>query len=207
MTTITKIKGTFAEQDRRFLEEMVKIISTIDGSSKMHIRTNQLPSRIKCIVNEPPELSMSEIKQIELMNARIIDMEMNIQDKTFFVEVWKCGHHVRKKRKRDGGEEYLGDVPKRYKFDCQKEDRPVIENIIKCLLGMDQYLCEFDVIVKQEELYYDMRIKNIEPVKYSFIKHLNTTYRAFIKKISFDFPNSTLKIEVRRNDAPIKHLT
>lgn len=200
-TPQVKIKGTFASEDRRFLEEMCKVIATLDGSSKMHIRTSQYPSRIKCVVQEPPELAQTDLKQIELMNNRISEMTMDVKEKTFMVELWKEG--AGKKRRRDEWVDYDGELPKRYIVDAQKEDKPVLENILKTLLGMDNYLCEFEVDIVRREASYDLVIKDIEPVKWSFIRHLHKTYRAFISEIRFDFPNSCMRIIVRRNDSPV----
>jgi hypothetical protein len=193
------------DSDSRFVEEVIKVISSLDGSSSMKLKLfTKFPTRFTIILCKPPRMSLDDMNQILLMNSKIISIKADLVAAELKIESYKHNDETKRKRKRSIGVEDIG-VPTDYDLSMvDKKDKKHIEGILRNLLGMTTM--EFTSAIETSAGYYDLQLKDIECLNVEYIAEVVQKYRAFITETVFDYPQHKMTIQVRRNDTPITNI-
>jgi hypothetical protein len=190
------------DSDSRFVEEVIKVISSLDGSSSMKLKLfTKFPTRFSIILCNPPRMALDDMNQILLMNSKIISIKADLIRAQLKIESYKHNDETKRKRKRSIGFEDEG-IPTEYDLSMvDKKDKKHIQGILRNLLGMTTM--EFTSEIKTSAGYYDLQLKDIECLNVEYIAEVVQKYRAFITETVFDYPQHQMTIQVRRNDTPI----
>lgn len=190
------------DNDSRFVEEVIKVVSSLDGASSMKLKLfTKFPSRYTIILCEPPKMSLNDMNQIFMMNEKIIQIKVDLQASELRIEAFKHNEEMKKKRKRHDEYDEM-DVPSEYDFSMvDSKDRKHIEGILSSIIGITSI--EFNSEIKSFASYYEMDITDIEDLNVECINDIVQKYRAFITETAFDYPAKQLQFKIRRNDTPI----
>lgn len=190
------------DSDSRFVEEVIKVVTSLDGSSSMKLKLfSKFPTRYTIILCNPPKMTLDDMNQILMMNAKITELKVDLNASELKIESIKHNEEVKRKRKRSFGVDDV-DIPSEYDLTMvDKKDRQHIEGIIQNILSMTTM--EFSSDIKPSPSYYDLELKDIESVNIERIDEIVQRYRAFITDTVFDYPQKTLTMKIRRNDTPI----
>lgn len=190
------------DNDSRFVEEVIKVVSSLDGSSSMKLKLfTKFPSRFTIILCDPPRMTLNDMNQIFMMNEKIIQIKTDLQAGELRIESFKHNEETKRKRKRLDGYDEM-DVPAEYDFSMvDAKDRKHIEGILSSMIGITTI--EFSSEIKSAASYYDMEIRDIEDLNVENITEIVQKYRAFITDTIFDYPAKQLQFKIRRNDTPI----
>lgn len=189
------------DSDSRFVEEVIKVISSLDGSSSMKLKIySKFPTKFSMILCNPPVMTVNDISQIPMMNNNVISIHIDLNTSEIKIDAYKHKEGT-KKRKRDLDLEEK-DVPLSYDFSMiDNMDLQHVRGIFRSVLGLTEM--EFNSAIELEPTHYLLRISDIEKFDSAYVKELMNKYRAFIAKITYDFPRKSLEIKIRRNDVPI----
>ena len=190
------------DSDSRFVEEVIKVISSLDGSSSMKLKMfTKFPTRFTIILCNPPRMTLDDMNQLLLMNSKIISIKADLVASQLKIESYKHNDETKRKRKRSIGFEDIS-VPTEYDLSMvDRKDKKHIEGILRNLLGMTTM--EFTSEIKTSAGYYDLKLTDIECLNIEYIAEVVQKYRAFITETVFDYPQHLMTIQVRRNDTPI----
>jgi len=193
------------DQDSRFVEEVIKVISSLDGASSMKLKIHsKFPTRFTMILCHPPKMTLDDINQILLMNDRIININADLPTGELKIQSFKHRDDSKNKRKRAVAYDDV-DLPGDYDLSMvDKRDRKHIEGILKNVLGMTTM--EFTSEIKASASYYGLEISDIECLNVEYIASVVQKYRAFVTNSVFDFPQQKLSLKIRRNDTPITEI-
>jgi len=197
--SLKKHKGLH-DSDSRFVEEVIKVVSSLDGSSSMKLKLfTKFPTRFTIILCDPPSMSLDDMNQILLMNDKIIHIKVNLQESQLRIEAYKHSETGKKKRKRPVEDM---EIPSGYNVSMvNKKDRKHMEGILRSLLGMTTM--EFTSEIHATAGYYNLELRDIETMDIEYIVEVSQKYRAFITHIVFDYPQKKMLLKIRRNDTPI----
>lgn len=190
------------DNDSRFVEEVIKVISSLDGSSSMKLKLfTKFPTRFTIILCNPPKMTLDDMNQILLMNSKIISIKADLSNSQLKIEAYKHNDETKLKRKRPVGFDDI-HIPSDYDLSMvDKKDKKHIEGILRNVLGMTTM--EFTSEIKTSAGYYDLKLRDIECLNIEYIAEVVQKYRAFITEAIFDYPQHQMTIQVRRNDTPI----
>jgi len=200
---LQKHKGLH-DNDSRFIEEVIKVIGSLDGSSTMRLKIHsKFPTRFIVTILDPPCMSLDDMHQIFLMNGRIISIKVDLDRQEMKIECYKHNEESKKKRKRVAYDEY--DVPDGYDLSMvDSKDSKHVNGILQNILGITTM--EFTSVIRPEASNYILEIQDIEVIDVDYIQEVVQKYRAFITKTTFDYPQKKLKLNIRRNDTPIRQI-
>lgn len=192
------------DNDSRFVEEVIKVISSLNGSSTMKLKVHsKFATKFTLIILDPPRMNMDDMNQIFLMNSKIISIKTDLSDSQLRIEVLKHSESSEKKRKRVAYDEY--DVPDGYDLSMvDGRDKKHIDGILRNLLGMTTM--EFTSKIVPSPTHYMLEVEDIEVLDMEYMQEVVQKYRAFITTTIFDYPQKKLKINIRRNDTPITQI-
>lgn len=192
------------DNDSRFVEEVIKVISSLNGSSTMKLKVHsKFSTKFTLIIQDPPRMNMDDMNQIFLMNSKIISIKTDLSDSQLRIEVLKHSESSEKKRKRVAYDEY--DVPDGYDLSMvDGRDKKHIDGILRNLLGMTTM--EFTSKIVPSPTHYMLEVEDIEVLDMEYMQEVVQKYRAFITTTIFDYPQKKLKINIRRNDTPITQI-
>ena len=194
---IKKHKGLH-DTDSRFVEEVIKVVSSLDGSSSMKLRVHsKFPTRFSITLVKPPKMSLDDMNQIFMMNGKIQEIQADVQENTLTIQSLKHREDTKKKRKRSIAYDELV-VP------TDDLDKKHIEGILQNILGMTTM--EFTSEIKPNAAYYKLTLSDIESVNVEYISNVVQKFRAFVTETIFDFPEKTITMKIRRNDTPITNI-
>jgi len=201
---IKKHKGLH-DTDSRFVEEVIKVISSLDGSSTMKLRVHsKFPTRFSITLVKPPKMSLDDMNQIFMMNGKIQEIQADVQENTLTIESLKHREDTKKKRKRSIAYDELV-VPADYDLSMVDNlDKKHIEGILQNILGMTTM--EFTSEIKPNAANYKLTLSDIESVNVEYISNVVQKFRAFVTETIFDFPEKTITMKIRRNDTPITNI-
>lgn len=201
---IKKHKGLH-DTDSRFVEEVIKVVSSLDGSSSMKLRVHsKFPTRFSITLVKPPKMSLDDMNQIFMMNGKIQEIQADVQDNTLTIQSLKHREDTKKKRKRSIAYDELV-VPADYDLSMVDDlDKKHIEGILQNILGMTTM--EFTSEIKPNAAYYKLTLSDIESVNVEYISNVVQKFRAFVTETIFDFPEKTITMKIRRNDTPITNI-
>lgn len=201
---LKKHKGLH-DNDSRFVEEVIKVVSSLDGSSSMKLRVHsKFPTRFSITLLKPPKMTMDDMNQIFLMNGRIQKIQANVQDGSLTIESLKHRENTKKKRKRSVAYDELV-VPTDYDLSMVDQlDKKHIEGILQNILGMTTM--EFTSEIIPNAANYKLQITDIETLNVEYISNIIQKFRAFVTETTFDFPEKKFILRIRRNDTPITNI-
>ena len=201
---IKKHKGLH-DSDSRFVEEVIKVISSLDGSSSMKLRVHsKFPTRFSITLVKPPKMSLDDMNQIFMMNGKIQEIQADVQDNTLTIQSLKHREDTKKKRKRSIAYDELV-VPADYDLSMVDDlDKKHIEGILQNILGMTTM--EFTSEIKPNAANYKLTLSDIESVNVEYISNVVQKFRAFVTETIFDFPEKSITMKIRRNDTPITNI-
>lgn len=201
---IKKHKGLH-DTDSRFVEEVIKVVSSLDGSSSMKLRVHsKFPTRFSITLVKPPKMSLDDMNQIFMMNGKIQEIQADVQENTLTIQSLKHREDTKKKRKRSIAYDELV-VPADYDLSMVDDlDKKHIEGILQNILGMTTM--EFTSEIQPNAAYYKLTLSDIESVNVEYISNVVQKFRAFVTETIFDFPEKTITMKIRRNDTPITNI-
>ncbi len=201
---LKKHKGLH-DSDSRFVEEVIKVISSLDGSARMKLRVHsKFPTKFSITLVKPPKMTLDDMNQIFLMNSRIIEIKADVEENTLTITALKHRGDSKKKRKRSIAYDQLV-VPTDYDLSMvDKLDKKHIEGILQNILGMTTM--EFTSEITPNAANYKLQISDIESLNVEYISDIVQKYRAFITETTFDFPEKKFILRIRRNDTPITNI-
>ena len=190
------------DNDSRFVEEVIKVVSSLDGSSTMRLKLfTKFPTRYTIILCSPPKMTLDDMHQILLMNAKIISVKVDLNASELKIESYKHNEEIKRKRKRSAAFDDM-DLPSDYDLSMvDNKDKKHIEGIMRNILGMTTM--EFSSEIKPSASYYELEIRDLEAINVEHMSEIVQRYRAFITDTVFDYPKKTMMVHVRRNDTPI----
>tara|TARA_B100001142_G_C14294207_1_gene640135 strand:+ start:727 stop:1236 length:510 start_codon:yes stop_codon:yes gene_type:complete len=145
------------------------------------------------IVNKPPRLTHKQLKQINMMNSSIKNCTLNLEQKSFKIELMKHGNRS-KKRSRDIEESI---VPKTYDLTVvDKKDKQHIRSILGYFKSMTDL--EFSIDIKKNTLNYDIKISDIDLIRMKDIVRAFDNSLVFIEEAGIDFPQSEVYMIIRK---------
>lgn len=201
---IKKHKGLH-DTDSRFVEEVIKVVSSLDGSSSMKLRVHsKFPTRFSITLVKPPKMSLDDMNQIFMMNGKIQEIQADVQENTLTIQSLKHREDTKKKRKRSIAYDELV-VPADYDLSMVDDlDKKHIEGILQNILGMTTM--EFTSEIQPNAANYKLTLSDIESVNVEYISNVVQKFRAFVTETIFDFPEKTITMKIRRNDTPITNI-
>ncbi len=190
------------DNDSRFVEEVIKVVTSLDGSSSMKLKLfTKFPTRYAIILCNPPRMTLDDMHQILLMNAKIISVKVDLTASELKIESYKHNEETKRKRKRSMAFDNM-DIPSDYDLSMvDVKDKKHMEGIMINILGVTTM--EFSSDITPSASYYDLEIKDIEALNVEYIAEIVQRYRAFITDTIFDYPQKMMMLKVRRNDTPI----
>lgn len=201
---IKKHKGLH-DTDSRFVEEVIKVVSSLDGSSSMKLRVHsKFPTRFSITLVKPPKMSLDDMNQIFMMNGKIQEIQADVQENTLTIQSLKHREDTKKKRKRSIAYDELV-VPADYDLSMVDDlDKKHIEGILQNILGMTTM--EFTTEIQPNAANYKLTLSDIESVNVEYISNVVQKFRAFVTETIFDFPEKSITMKIRRNDTPITNI-
>ena len=201
---IKKHKGLH-DTDSRFVEEVIKVVSSLDGSSSMKLRVHcKFPTRYSITLVKPPKMSLDDMNQIFMMNGKIQEIQADVQENTLTIQSLKHREDTKKKRKRSIAYGELV-VPADYDLSMVDDlDKKHIEGILQNILGMTTV--EFTSEIQSNAANYKLTLSDVESVNVEYISNVVQKFRAFVTETIFDFPEKTITMKIRRNDTPITNI-
>lgn len=201
---IKKHKGLH-DTDSRFVEEVIKVVSSLDGSSSMKLRVHsKFPTRFSITLVKPPKMSLDDMNQIFMMNGKIQEIQADVQENTLTIQSLKHREDTKKKRKRSIAYDELV-VPADYDLSMVDDlDKKHIEGILQNILGMTTM--EFTSEIQPNAANYKLTLSDIESVNVEYISNVVQKFRAFVTETIFDFPEKSITMKIRRNDTPITNI-
>lgn len=189
------------DNDGRFVEEVIKVISSLDGSSTMKLKIySKFPTKFSMILCNPPKMSINDISQIPMMNNNVMSIQIDLCASEIKIDAFKHKEGT-KKRKRDIDLDE-NDIPLSYDLSMVDTiDKQHVRGIFRNVLGLTSM--EFNSEITLHATHYMLQISDIEVFDSAYIHGLMEKYRAFIAKIVYDFPRKSMNIKIRRNDVPI----
>ena len=173
-------------KDTLFLTKTLELFET-----ELTYKTSETSHRVKCVITEPPKISLAKLKQIQMM--RKCKMTINVRDRQFTFDFYKEGITPSKKRPREPE-----PVNHPFKITVHPDDQKVVDTALNIICGYPN-LCIFEVNVKKDDKY-NLELHNIEAIPFSIIETMLSSLSTFISEIDFDFPNQRINIYIKRND-------
>jgi len=204
--SVTLPKNNLNEKDSKFVSEMVRYIGTINGREAIKISIHDtFETRFKISLKKPPKLTLDDIRQIEMMNARIIKIEIDFSRSMFVLEAWKHGIEIsgNKRERTDVDEVY--EIPDSCSLDNVGEmDIPQVQGVLKMLINATEL--QFDVDIVKNTRVYNMFVSKVEVLTIKTIDNIVNKFRAFISEVFFDFPQKKIIFVIRKTETPLEKM-
>jgi hypothetical protein len=95
------------DADNRFVKEVIKVVTSLDGSSTMQLKIHsKFPTRFILTLMDPPVMTLDDMHQIFLMNSKIISIKIDLEHQNLKIEAFKHNETMKKKRKRVAYDEF-----------------------------------------------------------------------------------------------------
>ena len=196
-------KTNLHEVDVKFVSEVVKVISSIDGASSMRLRINdKMPSVYTLSISNPPKMKSDPLNQIKMLNSNVKKIYIDFGKNRLIISCWKYKKKPDepKKRKRDTLDVSYNKLSNQY--DLSSIDHLDIQHVegIICFF-VDNTELEFEISVKPSSTEYILALKKLDKFESDITERLINKYGAFLNVLEFDFPHERLLLSVRRNDS------
>lgn len=193
-------------EDVKFVAELVQYIGVLNQRNNLQISIHDsFNSKYKVIIAKMPTINFDDIRQIEMMNKRINQIEIDLDRGFLIIESWKYGKEkkfVKKRRRLD--DEYT-ELPKSFNLkDVEENDRTQIEGVLKLFLNATEL--EFSVNLINKTNAYDLLLSQMEPINIASIDSVLSKFKAFISQVNIDYPQKALKVSVRKTDSPLEKI-
>lgn len=196
-------KNNLGEKDNKFVTELVRYIGTINGREAIKLSIHDgFDTRYKLSLRKPPRLNLDDIRQIEMMNPRIIKIGYDFQRSMLIFEVWKHGKELSgNKRERNDDDDFY-DLPDSIKLDTVEEtDKPQVTGVLKLLVNLTEL--QFDLDITRNTRVYNLVVSKVELLSQKSIDTILNKFKAFVSDVTFDFPQKQLIFIVRKTDTPL----
>ena len=193
-------------EDVKFVAELVQYIGVLNQRNNLQISIHDsFNSKYKVIIAKMPTINFDDIRQSEMMNKRINQIEIDLDRGFLIIESWKYGKEkkfVKKRRRLD--DEYT-ELPKSFNLkDVEENDRTQIEGVLKLFLNATEL--EFSVNLINKTNAYDLLLSQMEPINIASIDSVLSKFKAFISQVNIDYPQKALKVSVRKTDSPLEKI-
>lgn len=166
-----------------------KLAEIVGQDALSGMKNKVYPSRVLVSIS-PATLTYQEMVQISML-SRFRSMDISLEKGNVCVEVFKEG--ARKKRAR---EESFHGGKHEFEFECKDEDRELVSAILSGFANMHRDLSRFDVHVLMGEEGYEVTLTGVDDVLFSDVKRVVESYKAFLKKLRFDFKGKKLRFSL-----------
>ena len=139
---------------------------------------------------EVSELTFTQMEQISMV-PRFRTLEISLETGNICIEVFKSN-----KRKREREDVYFGEE-KEFEFECDKEDRPLINKILSAFASMHRNLTQFDSHVLKKEHGYEVTLTSLDDVEWKHVKRVFESYKSFLRNLTFDFSGKKLRFNLK----------
>lgn len=189
--------------DLKFVAELVAYIGCINGRNKLQISIHDsFATRYKLIIAQMPQITINDVRQIEMMNSRVKSIKIDLRRGYLIVESWKIGKETKLKKRRRDADDYV-DIPTSFNLkSVQKNDKRQIEGILRLFLNAVDV--EFNIGLKQTENSYDLFLSRLEVIDITKIDTVLSRFKAFINQIVIDYPTRKLQVSIRKSDSPLE---
>lgn len=174
-------------KDQVFLNKTLELFE-----KELTYKTSETSHRLKCIISNPPKISLAKIKQIQMIKP--CKISINVRDREFSFDFYKEGIIPSRKRNRDPDK-----VKHPFNVQVHPDDQKVIDTTLNTICSHPN-ICTFKVNIKKEDEYI-LELHMIESIPYSIIESVLSSLSTFISDIQFDFPNQRIIIFIKRNDS------
>jgi hypothetical protein len=173
-------------KDQTFLTKTLELFET-----ELVYKTSETSHRIKCVVSDPPKISLAKLKQIQMIKPCKINI--NVRDREFSFDFYKEGITPSRKRAREPDK-----VKHPFDIKVHPDDQKVVDTALDILCSHPN-LCVFRASVKKGDKY-NLELHMVESIPYSIVETIMSSLSTFVSNIDFDFPNQRINIFVKRND-------
>ncbi len=205
-TMISLPKNNLSEKDNKFVTELVRYIGTINGRESIKLSIHDaFETRYKISLRKPPRLNLDDIRQIEMMNTRIIKIDLDFNRSIMMLEVWKHGKELSGNKRERNREEAFYDLPASINMDTVDEgDKTQVAGVLKLLVNMTEL--QFDLDIVKNTRVYNLIVSKIEALDVKTIDSIINKFRAFVSDVTFDFPQKQLIFVIRKTDTPLEKI-
>lgn len=174
-------------KDQTFLTKTLELFDT-----ELVYKTSETSHRIKCVISDPPKISLEKLKQMQMMKP--CKMAINVRDREFSFDFYKEGITPSRKRAREPE-----SVKHPFDVEVHPDDQKVVDTALNAVCSHPN-LCRFKVSVKKGD-EYNLELHMIESIPYSIIERIMSSLSTFMTDIVFDFPNQKINMFIKRNDS------
>ena len=204
-SVISLPKNNLDEKDNKFVTELVRYIGTINGRETIKISIHDaFETRYKISLRKPPRLTLDDIRQIEMMNSKIIKIDFDVNRSMMTLEAWKHGKELTgNKRERNSDDECFYDLPSAIKLDTVDDtDKPQVKGVLKLLVNMTEL--QFDLDIVKNTRVYNLLVSKVETLPMKTIDTILNKFRAFVSDVTFDFPQKNIVFVIRKTETPLQ---
>lgn len=192
---------TVEEIDRTFIRKTIEFIQTLPGCNKenMIVQTNtSFPSRYVLMISNLPEMKLSDFASIKTLAPRLRSIKISLKNNWVKIDMWKHGATIRKpKRKLNSNTTRLWNLK-----TIGKQDHHMLKRILNGFSNLPSLPCQFHLdVVNEPPNYYHLNITSNDIINVDEIVDFKHEFRAFVKKLYFNFPKTLVKITIERASA------
>lgn len=204
LPSVKAIVISMEHEDSAFIEKSVSYLGTLEGArkSEMKVLTNsRLPTRFLFTVAELPKVSLDDLKHIDGMTSFLRSVSIDLDQRTLKFDVWKKKGKTSRKRDRSVSPVAVtdADIDGINLSSLHEEDKRVAVRIINAMKSMPEVLCQFQVLSRMAPpSSYIMQMKIRDTLDYKRVSKFHYAFRAFIENISFNFPEKSMDIKIKR---------
>ena len=204
LPSVKAIVISMEHEDSAFIEKSVSYLGTLEGARKsdMKVLTNsRLPTRFLFTVAELPRVTLDDLKHIDGMTSFLRSVTIDLDQRTLKFDVWKKKGKTSRKRDRSTSPVFVTDtdIEGINLSSLHEEDKRVAVRIINAVKTMPEVLCQFQVLSRMAPpSSYIMQMKIRDTLDYKRINKFHYAFRAFIENISFNFPEKSMDIKIKR---------
>lgn len=203
-TVISLPKNNLCEKDNKFVAELVRYIGTINGRETIKISIHDsFESRYKISLRNPPRLTLDDIRQIEMMNSKILKIEFDFNRSMIIIEAWKDGRELTGNKRDRIDDECFYELPTAINMDTVDEsDKPQVGGVLKVLVNLTEL--QFNLDITKNTRVYNLIVSKVETLSINTIDVILNKFRAFVSDVTFDFPQKNIIFVIRKTESPLQ---
>jgi hypothetical protein len=197
---------TVEQEDINFIKKVVEHINTLPGTTdSLKVQTNTgFPSRYVLMISNLPKITLEDLLTIETLAPRLRSMSLSLKNNYIKIDMWKNKAKQRKTKRKIAR---LSNNKWNFK-SINKKDIPMLERILDSISNLSCFPCQFHTVIKSEPPnYYHIDITTNDTADAKEIKDFKHQHRAFVKHIFFNFPQSSIRLEVEKASANTENQT
>ena len=192
---------TVEEVDRVFIRKTIEFINTLPGADKdsILVQTNtSFPSRYVLKICNLPNMTLNDFESIKTLAPRLRCITMSLKENWLKIDMWKNGATSRKiKRKLSLNTKRTWNLK-----SIGSQDHGMLKRLLDGFSNLPSLPCQFHVdVVNDPPNYYYLDIVSNDIVNEKEVGEFKHTFRAFVKKVVFNFPVGSIKVTVEKASA------